>query len=118
MTGGSSLRLEGETRYAMQQIPIQPGHRYRVSFYAKSEEMLPGLRASIRFGGGDVKNLSLFDRPTNMLVGTHKWRRFVVVFRAPPKFGTAHKPHIAFFLFTKNSGRCWIDHVELIELDK
>ena len=118
MTGGSSLRLEGETRYAMQQIPIQPGHRYRVSFYVKSEEMLPGLRASIRFGGGEVKNLSLFDRPTNMLVGTHKWRRFVVVFRAPPKFGTAHKPHIAFFLFTKNSGRCWIDHVELVELDK
>ena len=53
-----------------------------------------------------------------MLVGTHKWRRMALTFRAPPKFGTEHKPHIAFFLFTKNSGRCWIDHVELVELDK
>ena len=118
MTKGSSLRLEGETRYASQPIPIQPGHRYRISFYVKSEDMKPGLRASIRFGGSGIKNLSLFERPTNMLVGTHKWRRMVLTFRAPPKFGTEHKPHIAFFLFTKNSGRCWIDHVELVELVK
>jgi len=116
VTRGTSLRLEGNTYYATQKIPVQPGHRYKVSFYIRTENLKPGVRAMVTFGGPPANNVHVFDHNQIYLSGTHPWRRIVKTFQAPDVFGTKRVPQLSFGLGKKSTGKCWIDHVELIEV--
>lgn len=116
VTAGTSLRLEQNTYYAMQTVPVKPGKRYKVSFYVRTENLYPGLRGTLLFGGSPARNIPVFDHNRRILSGTNKWQRVVKYFRAPEVFGTKYKPQITFLIGKKSSGRCWIDHVELTEL--
>ena len=118
LTAGSSLCLEEKSNFVRQNIPVEPGHQYRLSFYIRTENLAPGMRAMVRFGGEPGGSFYVLGNYLDYIRGTTPWQRIEKVFTAPGRFGTDYQPHLEFAVGRKSSGKCWIDHVELCEITK
>ena len=115
ITNGSSLRLEPGSSAARQNIPVQPGRQYKLSFFVRTEKLDPGLRVIVRYGGDPAPPLYILGDYRDYIRDTVDWYRVEKIFRAPERFGREYAPHIEFFI-GKSTGKCWIDHVELHEI--
>lgn len=114
-TKGASLRLESGCDAVRQTIPVEPDRQYMISFSVKTEELTPGLRIMIRYGGKPAPSFYVLGDYRDYIHGTVDWKKVEKTFRTPKEFGTQYKPHIEFFI-GKSTGKCWIDHVELVEV--
>ena len=115
VTKGASLRLESGCEAVRQTIPVEPDKQYKLSFSVRTEDLTPGLRIMIRFGGSPAPSLYTLGDYRDYIRGTADWQKVEKTFRTPKEFGTQYKPHIEFFI-GKSTGKCWIDHVELVEV--
>lgn len=115
LTCGSSVRLEGKNYAVRQTLPLQPNRRYKLSFYLRTQDLTPGFKGIIRFGGQPAVPCHVFNDYRTSVSGTNYWIRVEKVFTSPAKFGK-NKPYIALFIPANSTGKCWIDHVELIEI--
>jgi hypothetical protein len=115
VTKGVSLRLEPGSNIVRQTIPVQPDTQYKVSFFVRTENLIPGLRILIRYGGDPAPPLYVLGDYKDYIRDTVNWYRIEKTFRTPKQFGTRFKPFLEFSI-GKSTGKCWIDHVELVEV--
>ena len=115
LTAGSSVRLDAASPLLRQSLKLEPGHKYVLSFYVKTEELSPGLRGIIRFGGDPAPALYLLGDYRDYIRGTNNWYRVEKRFTAPKVFGKKHGIFLDFFV-SRSKGKCWLDHVELFEV--
>ena len=80
----------------------------------RTEELAPGLRIMIRYGGDPAPSLYVLGDYRDYSRGTAAWYRVEKTFRTPKTFGARYKPHLEFFIGS-GTGKCWIDHVEIVE---
>ena len=116
LTCGSSLCLDNKHQTAIQSLPLKTDTKYNLSFYVKTQDASPGLRALIRFGGGKAGGLYVFGTYLSFIRGTVNWYRVEKVFKTPKAFGGQYAPRLDLFVSAKERGKCWIDHVELVEI--
>jgi len=115
VTGGVSLRLEGASNRVRQTLPVKPDKQYKLSFFVRAEKLTPGLRIMIRYGGNPTPSIYVLGDYRDYIRGTVNWFRVEKIFHTPKEFGKHYPPHIEFFI-GKSTGKCWIDHVELVEV--
>ena len=117
ITKGVSLRLEPGSSAVRQSFKMTPGKLYKVSFFVRTEKLMPGLRVIFRFGGDPAQPIYVLGNYKDYIRDTVDWYRVERTFRAPEKFGTipGHGPFIDFTI-GESTGKCWIDHVELHEI--
>ena len=120
-TGGASLRLDRDGGRGNQYLydRIKPDTVYRLSFFLKLEnvkknDISSGFYINLRYG---FKGKDSTYRPIkNAFTGTIPWTRMEYVFRTPKaKIGTDSSPYLEFNT-RKTTGKCWIDHVELVKV--
>ena len=116
LTNGVSLLLQEGSSGARQYLPLEPGKKYKLSFFVKTEELMPGLRALLRFGGDSTPVIYALGDFRDYIRGTNQWYRVEKVFRAPEKFGKRYQPFVEFFI-GGSKGKGWVDHVELYKVD-
>ena len=114
-TKSASLRLETGCSAVRQTLPVEPDKQYKISFFVRTEDLTPGLRIMIRYGGKPAPSFYVLGDYRDYIRGTADWQRVEKIFRTPKEFGTQYKPHIEFFI-GNSTGKCWIDHVELVEV--
>ena len=114
LTAGSSLRLDASSPFIRQTLKLEPGKKYVLSFYLKTEELTPGFRGIIRFGGDPAPARYVLGNYKDYIRGTVNWHRVEKHFTAPEVFGKKHGIFLDFFV-GKSKGKCWLDHVELRE---
>ena len=126
MTKGQSVRLElpGGNRLLRQTLDknlLQPGMRYRLSFYLKLENVVnrksprSGFTSDIRFGKKGMGNALYPLKPS--LLGSMEWTRYQFDFTAPEGIGSEHSPFLGFYLSKEAEGKVWIDHVEIVPVE-
>ncbi|MBQ7208670.1 MAG: DUF4838 domain-containing protein [Lentisphaeria bacterium] len=115
MTRGVSVRLEPDCPAIRQTIPVEPDRQYKISFFVRTENLTPGLRIMIRYGGDPAPSLYVLGDYRDYIRDTVNWYRVEKIFRTPKTFGTQYKPHLEFFIGS-STGKCWIDHVEIVEV--
>ena len=115
LTQGAALRLEKGCTVVRQNIPIEPDKQYKLSFFVRTENLIPGLRIMIRYGGQSAPGLYVLGDYRDYIRDTVDWYRVEKTFRTPKKFGKQYPPHIEFSI-GRSTGKCWIDHVELIKI--
>ena len=116
LTDGFSVRLEGKSYALRQSLPLKPDRRYKLSFYLRTQDLKPGFKGIIRFGGQPAKPCHVFNDFRTSVSGTNYWMRVEKIFSTPTVFGKINKPYIAFSIPQNSSGKCWIDNVELVEI--
>jgi len=114
VTKGVSLLLEGECNRIRQNIAVEPNRKYKLSFFYRTEDLSPGLCPLIRLGvnGGTFYVLGTY---LDFIKGTQPWTRYEYILTVPARIAEKHPPHLEFSI-RKSTGKCWIDHVELLEL--
>ena len=116
VTKGVSVCLDKENNFLVQNIPVEPGKKYRLSLFVKAENASPGLRGLLRFGGAPAPAIWLLGTYKDYIRGTSDWYRVEKVFTAPKVFGKKHSPWFQLSVGKNAKGKCWVDHVELVEL--
>ena len=111
VTKGSSLRLEPGSSIVRQVISVKPDTQYKVSFFVRTEKLEPGLRVLLRTGTTQY----LLGSGKDYISDTVDWYRVERSVHTPKTFQENYKPVLEFNI-GKSSGKCWIDHVELIEI--
>lgn len=96
---------------AQQNIPIEPDKQYRLSFFVRTEKLTPGLQVYIRTGS----TFHVLGTWRDYIRNTVDWYRVEKVFRTPKQFQKGFRPFLEFNI-RKSTGKCWIDHVELVEV--
>ena len=119
VTKGVSIRLEGKSERIRQNIPVKPNRKYRISYFVRTEDLKPGLMPMVRLGGkGKAGTTYLTGTYLDYIRGTTPWMRYENVLTTPAEgMGKSFPPHLEFNI-GKSSGKCWIDHVELYEIDE
>ena len=115
ITKGVSVRLEPGCTAIRQSLGLEPDKKYKASFFVRTEKLNPGLRIMIRYGGNPAPSLYILGDYRDYIRDTVNWYRVEKTFRTPREFGKQYPPHIEFFI-GKSTGKCWIDHVELVEV--
>ncbi len=116
MTKGASLRLEPGSTSVRQSVPFKPDCLYKLSFMARTENLTPGLRIIVRYGGDPAPACYILGDYRDYIRDTTPWHRIEKQFRTPKQFGTQYAPFIQFFI-GNSTGNAWVDHVELVEVE-
>lgn len=117
LTQGSALLLTDQNNSIRQNLPLEPGKSYVLSFYIKTEDLSPGFRGIIRFGGAPAPARYILGDYRDYIRGTNNWFRVEKRFKAPGTFGKKHPVMLDLFI-GKSKGKCWIDHVKLVCTDQ
>ena len=115
VTKGVSLRLESDCSNVRQSVPFKPDTMYKLSFMVRTEELTPGLRVIVRYGGDPAPARYILGDYRDYIRDTTPWHRIESQFRTPKQFGTQYSPFIQFSI-GNSTGKAWLDHVELIEM--
>ena len=120
--GGQSLKFSGlkkksERTGAVQTLKLKPHTNYLLSFYARTEKVLPfdgqpgrGAAVILRFDG---KNHIL---PRGWIVGTNPWTQYVYEFKTGD-LKDRRTPYI-FLRLSWASGSVWYDDIKIKEIKK
>jgi hypothetical protein len=127
-TCGASLRLQPDGSDLLRQFfskkSLKSKTRYKLSFFVKLQDVSggkvapkAGFRSDLRFMNGGAG--SVFYPFKQALMGTIPWTRFEFEFTTPENTGKNRDPYIGFYL-DKNckNGKVWLDHIELVEVEK
>jgi len=116
--GKASLKLSKSDpaihKFIYQKIPLQPGKRYEITFWAKCENVVAGpkgagLNCYFESRGG------AFYPPG--LSGTFDWQKITLTMKKP--FGPKLDPQrsiISFGIFKGATGTAWVDDAEVVEI--
>ena len=88
---------------------------YKLSFMVRTEELTPGLRVIVRYGGDPAPARYILGDYRDYIRDSTPWHRIESQFRTPKQFGTQYSPFIQFSI-GNSTGKAWLDHVELIEM--
>ena len=116
LTKGASVCLDKKHTSLIQTLPMKPDTKYSISFYVKTQNAKPGLRALVRFGSTKAGGVYVFGTYLSYIRGNTTWHRVERVFKTPKEFGKQYNPRLDLFVSNKEAGKCWIDHVELVEV--
>ncbi|NLZ64386.1 MAG: DUF4838 domain-containing protein [Lentisphaerae bacterium] len=114
-TAGVSIRLDESSQSIGQYLTdLQPGARYRLSFYIKTQDLKAagrgGYYVKIDWGNGIPNTF-----PRNAYNSDMPWTRQEFEFTAPAEIGTRSKPYLRFQRHNI-TGTAWIDQAELHEI--
>ena len=115
ITGGQSLRFDtppGGRLAANQKYRGKPHTKYRLSFYLKTENVVPS-RTNVGAGAWIESGGSKDPFPSSRVYGTTKWMRHETVFET----GDGGDYSIGLWNWF-SSGTVWYDHVKLEEIVK
>ena len=111
LTGGGSVRLQKECARIRREVSmLEPNKRYKLSFFVKLEnvEKKSAFYPVIYWG---AKHFQPHDRPS----GTMPWTHYEYEFTVPEK---RQYSILEFNIRGTKTGKAWLDHVEIFEVEK
>ena len=113
LTCGGSVRMQKNADRLRRYVDmLKPNTKYKLSFYVKVENLeRESAFYPVIYWGGDGKSFA----PKDRLSGTAPWTRYEYEFTTPVK---RKYSVLQFNILKTETGKAWLDHVEIFEVEK